>query len=58
MSQRSLILIALALIAIAFYAIGFKYGVLFVFVFAVGMELYFWYRYLSAKSKHVNHSKE
>lgn len=52
MSQRSLILTALALLAIALYAIGFHTGIYVILGLAIAMELWFWYKFLLEKNKH------
>lgn len=49
MNRKSLILIALGILALALYAAGLKTGTLIIFILAVIIELVFWFKYLQLK---------
>ncbi|VAW45667.1 hypothetical protein MNBD_GAMMA02-813 [hydrothermal vent metagenome] len=51
MSQRSLLLFALGLLALACYAVGLKTGTMLIFVLALCVELWFWYKFLAIRKK-------
>jgi len=51
MSQRSLVLFALGLLALACYAAGLKTGIMLIFVLALCVELWFWYKFLATRKK-------
>ena len=52
MSRKSLVIIALGLLALALYAAGFKTGTLFIFILAVCVESWFWYKLWLSRKKH------
>jgi len=51
MSRKSLILVALGLFALALYVAGFKTGTLVLFLAAVVVELWFWYKVFTSRTK-------
>ena len=51
MSRKSLILIALGLFALALYAAGLSTGSLIIFIAAVMVELWFWFKLIIERKK-------
>ena len=51
MSRKSLILIALGLFALALYAAGLSTGSLIIFIAAVMVELWFWFKLMLVRKK-------